>query len=363
MCLISGISKNGCINLTIFILPQVLIISYILFVLHITHLAKRIQLLPQYYQDGFFQDEDKLNLHDEFYLNSGEVIKKIEQYMEAIDKRFDKDEKLDGNFSEIAEIDMLIVENGKKLMDFQKFYHDFQSYNMPIVLRNAVKHWKAIHKWQSDQYLVSKIGDREVQVEVRKDGENKFAYFSKNFVKSSMKYQEFIQLYKDPNRKANYYLAEFGIPEEIVDDIEEIDFGLFMNLEYTNFWQGASGTESLPHTDDKDNFLCQITGKKTIILIPPTQRPKLYVGAGKNKIKNYSQVDFFNPNLQNFPLFSQIKGKMKVEINPGDALFIPSFWWHHVKSSNERNLAINFWYTPNYMHSLFQSILESDEFN
>ncbi|KAL4473487.1 hypothetical protein ABPG74_022351 [Tetrahymena malaccensis] len=363
MCLISGVSKKGCINLVVFILPQVLIISYILFVLQITQLAKRIQLLPQYFQDGLQQDEDLSNLHDEFDLNYGETINKIEQYIEEYDNRFDKDEIFEDGFIEISDVDMLILENGKKIIDFQSFYHHFQSYNMPIVLRNAVKHWKAIRKWQSDEYLVNKIGEREVQVEVREDGENKFAYFKKNFVKSSMKYQEFIQMYKDPNRKANYYLAEFGIPEELVEDIDEIELGLFMNLEYTNFWQGASGTESLPHTDDKDNFLCQIAGKKTIILVPPTQRSKLYVGAGKNKIKNYSQVDFFQPDLQNFPLFSQIKGKMKVEINPGDALFIPSFWWHHVKSSNERNLAINFWYTPNYMHSMFQSLLETQGTN
>ncbi|KAL4502518.1 hypothetical protein ABPG73_014275 [Tetrahymena malaccensis] len=317
----------------------------------------------KYFQDGLQQDEDLSNLHDEFDLNYGETINKIEQYIEEYDNRFDKDEIFEDGFIEISDVDMLILENGKKIIDFQSFYHHFQSYNMPIVLRNAVKHWKAIRKWQSDEYLVNKIGEREVQVEVREDGENKFAYFKKNFVKSSMKYQEFIQMYKDPNRKANYYLAEFGIPEELVEDIDEIELGLFMNLEYTNFWQGASGTESLPHTDDKDNFLCQIAGKKTIILVPPTQRSKLYVGAGKNKIKNYSQVDFFQPDLQNFPLFSQIKGKMKVEINPGDALFIPSFWWHHVKSSNERNLAINFWYTPNYMHSMFQSLLETQGTN
>lgn len=52
-----------------------------------------------------------------------------------------------------------------------------------------------------------------------------------------MLYKEFIDVYKDPNRKANYYWAENNIPEEIVDDIIEPEIGIFMNLEYTKMWQ------------------------------------------------------------------------------------------------------------------------------
>ncbi len=51
-----------------------------------------------------------------------------------------------------------------------------------------------------------------------------------------------------------------------------------------------------------------------------------------------------------------------MRINKGDALFIPAYWWHHVKSSKSRNLAINFWYTPNYMADLFMKGIEDEEF-
>ena len=29
---------------------------------------------------------------------------------------------------------------------------------------------------------------------------------------------------------------------------------------------------------------------------------------------------------------------------PGDALFIPSMWWHHVESRSELNLLVNYWW-------------------
>lgn len=53
---------------------------------------------------------------------------------------------------------------------------------------------------------------------------------------------------------------------------------------------------------------------------------------GRKKVLNYSEVDFFEPDYEKYPLFKEVKGKMLAEIGPGDILFIPSFWWHHVKS-------------------------------
>lgn len=52
---------------------------------------------------------------------------------------------------------------------------------------------------------------------------------------------------------------------------------------------------------------------------------------------------------------------MYVKLEAGDILFIPAYWWHHVKSTKERNLAINFWYTCAYMMQLALNGLESEE--
>lgn len=108
--------------------------------------------------------------------------------------------------------------------------------------------------------------------------------------------------------------------------------------------------------------MCQILGNKEIILIPPTQRNLLYIDdimekKKSKRPKNYSPVNFFEPNYEKYPDFSQIRGKMYVKLEEGDLLYIPSFWWHHVKSSKNTNIAVNFWYTPNFMvESLFGGI-------
>ena len=39
------------------------------------------------------------------------------------------------------------------------------------------------------------------------------------------------------------------------------------------------------------------------------------------------------------------------ELEPGDALFIPSMWWHEVEALAPFNLLVNYWWrtTPDYM--------------
>lgn len=58
-----------------------------------------------------------------------------------------------------------------------------------------------------------------------------------------------------------------------------------------------------------------------------------------------SQVDFERPNLNKFPKFAELEG-MEAVVGPGDVLYIPIYWWHHVESlmRGGTTLSINFWY-------------------
>ena len=45
----------------------------------------------------------------------------------------------------------------------------------------------------------------------------------------------------------------------------------------------------------------------------------------------HGQVDPEQPDFQTFPLLEQATA-YECEIGPGDMLFIPSNWWHHVRT-------------------------------
>jgi len=55
-----------------------------------------------------------------------------------------------------------------------------------------------------------------------------------------------------------------------------------------------------------------------------------------------TQVDIFNPALDLFPTFGQLQGFDAV-VNPGDVLYIPSYWFHHVVSLDE-SVSVTFWF-------------------
>ena len=47
------------------------------------------------------------------------------------------------------------------------------------------------------------------------------------------------------------------------------------------------------------------------------------------------------------------------ELGPGDALFIPSLWWHHIESLDPFNVLVNYWWrqSPDYMDSPIHALL------
>jgi hypothetical protein len=101
------------------------------------------------------------------------------------------------------------------------------------------------------------------------------------------------------------------------------------------------------HHDMPSNIACCITGRRRFTLFPPEQVENLYIGplditpAGQA----ISLVDFHQPDWKKFPKFKQALKYAKVaELEPGDALFLPSMWWHHVEGLSRFNILINYWW-------------------
>lgn len=113
-----------------------------------------------------------------------------------------------------------------------------------------------------------------------------------------------------------------------------------------NLWIGGPSRISA-HYDFADNLACVVAGSRQFILFPPDQLENLYIGpldftpAGQP----ISVVDFNNPDFETFPLFEvALRNAVVADLNEGDALFIPSMWWHHVSATASFNLLVNYWY-------------------
>lgn len=116
------------------------------------------------------------------------------------------------------------------------------------------------------------------------------------------------------------------------------------------------------HQDVPYNLACVVAGRRRFTLFPPEQLANLYVGpldftpAGQA----ISLVDFVQPDLERFPRFATaLQSAQVAELGPGDAIFIPSLWWHHVESLDSFNLLVNYWWrkSPAWMDTPFTALM------
>ena len=98
------------------------------------------------------------------------------------------------------------------------------------------------------------------------------------------------------------------------------------------------------HNDRDHNLACVIAGRRRFLLFPPEQVASLYIGPIDNP-PPLSIVDVEAPDFARFPLFAQaLRTAQVAELSPGDALFIPRHWWHHVTSRDPYNAMVNYWW-------------------
>lgn len=128
-----------------------------------------------------------------------------------------------------------------------------------------------------------------------------------------------------------------------------------------SIWIG-NRTRIAAHQDLPDNLACVVAGRRRFTLFPPQQLANLYIGpldltpAGQP----VSLVDIAAPDLQRFPRYAQaLEHALVAELEPGDALFIPSMWWHHVEALTPFNVLVNFWWrqSPAYMDSPMNALM------
>jgi hypothetical protein len=101
------------------------------------------------------------------------------------------------------------------------------------------------------------------------------------------------------------------------------------------------------HFDASPNLAVCVAGRRRFTLFPPEQVANLYLGPIDNTLAGppNSMVDPDAPDLERYPRFSEALAHAQIaELEPGDALFIPSIWWHHVRAFDRLNVLVNYWW-------------------
>ena len=114
----------------------------------------------------------------------------------------------------------------------------------------------------------------------------------------------------------------------------------------TRIWMG-NATQVATHFDLSDNFAVVALGKRRFTLFPPDAVGDLYVGPLDVTLAGQpvSMVDPLAPDLESYPRFARARERaLTAELEPGDALYIPTLWWHHVEATAPVNILVNYWH-------------------
>ncbi|BES87860.1 Cupin superfamily protein [Nesidiocoris tenuis] len=214
----------------------------------------------------------------------------------------------------------------------------------PVILLGCMDHWPAMVKWRNLDYLVKIAGPRTVPVEIGS------SYTHNDWGMKLTSIEDFIKKHIMQKSPKTGYLAQHQLFDQIPELRKDIcipDYCCLSNDESCdgevdiNAWFGPANTLTPLHHDPKYNLLCQVIGKKRVLLYSPDDSEYLHPHM-ETVLNNTAQVDPLNPDYEKFPTFKKAVTHY-CQLGPGEILFIPPKWWHHVESLDV-SFSVSFWW-------------------
>ncbi|WP_010160648.1 cupin-like domain-containing protein [Sphingomonas sp. PAMC 26617] len=111
-------------------------------------------------------------------------------------------------------------------------------------------------------------------------------------------------------------------------------------------WVGTASSVAC-HYDTFDNLACVVAGTRRFTLYPPDAITSLYVGPIDHTMAGQpvSLAAGAAPDDPRYPDFAAARARALVfDLAAGDALYMPKLWWHSVEATAPFNLLVNYWW-------------------
>jgi len=244
----------------------------------------------------------------------------------------------------------------------EQFARDILPAARPVLLKGLVAHWPAVgHALESPQAAAAylKTMDAGMPTTVLEAGaqiEGRFAYgpdmYDFNFNRStrsiSSGIDQLLGLMNHPN-PPYIYVQSTPLLQHMPRFAAENPNPLLPPHIGPRVWI-SNATRAQTHNDNDYNIACVVAGRRRFVLFPPDQVKNLYIGPFERTPSGrpISLASLETPDFDIFPKLREAIAHAQVaELEPGDALYIPRYWWHHVQALDRFNVLINYWWgTP-----------------
>jgi hypothetical protein len=225
----------------------------------------------------------------------------------------------------------------------------------PLILRGLIEHWPALAAGRDSPATLNhylKSMDRDIPgavMEAPASTHGRFGYTSdiREFTFSTRQRgisETLDRIERQLDRPTAPIIAIQMLPlaTHLPEFIQQNPMSLLPRIG-PRLWLGGPVKTQI-HNDRDHNLACVIAGRRRFLLFPPEEVASLYIGPIDNP-PPLSIVDVEAPDLERFPRFAQaLRTAQVAELSPGDALFIPRHWWHHVTSLDAYNAMVNYWW-------------------
>jgi hypothetical protein len=237
-------------------------------------------------------------------------------------------------------------------------FADIMREGQPVVLKGIAADWPLVRQArQSDQaaadYLKALdsgkpmpvwIGEPEIRGEFFYGDTPGKLNFRKAPASISATVDHLLTLANDDNPRS-VYIQSLPVGDHLPDFLDAHRLDLLPSVS-PRIWIG-NRLRVQTHYDPVDNIAVLAAGRRRFTLFAPDQTPNLYVGPLEKTVAGapVSMATIETPDLDRFPrLKDALDNAWYADLEPGDGIYIPYMWWHHVQSLTPFNILVNYWW-------------------
>jgi len=222
----------------------------------------------------------------------------------------------------------------------REFSAEFVEHMRPCLIRGAIRHWPAVKLWPSPDYLRQRVGNREVSICLAPRIEHPAAAKGNPELRQRMdnasrpmRFEGFLEhLISGERGHCVLHAASLRDGEPLAPLARDVGGFPFLHAPrparfYPNhrvFIYRDSYTDWHIHQLD-ETLMCQVKGSKEVLLLPPDTESFRTMKKMAEQLGYLADVDW-----EKFPELKTLK-PFRVTVGGGDALYIPTCWWHAVE--------------------------------
>jgi hypothetical protein len=209
----------------------------------------------------------------------------------------------------------------------EDFIDQYYRPQRPVLIENLTHDWPARKNWNLE-YIQERAGDQVVPLYNNTPTKGKQ---NSAVPVMEMRLYDYLELLKQkPTDLRVFFYNILDKMPELLQDIKYPDIGLKFFKRLPVMFFGGSGSMVLPHYDmDLSHLLhFHFHGHKSVLLFPPEQTKYLY--KVPFSVHNLEAINMDDPDFDTYPALQSAEG-LYIEMKHGDALFMPSGYWHYIK--------------------------------